>query len=148
MNELHDGNNLTRLWLRRRPVLNVFSITINGDPVDNSNLDAWGFNVHTGELWRHVGDRDIRFGRWFPRGRQNVQVGYFAGYGEIPSEINRAAIFEVKYLREQIKISGVYTSESIGDYSYNLNIQGVGYGGLPSHVAALCMDYVSDDAFA
>ena len=148
MNEFIDGNNLTRIWLSRRPIINVFSLVINGELVDNSNQDAWGFNAETGELWRHVGQHDIRFGRWFPKGRQNIQAGYFAGFGEVPSPINRAAILLVKYLREQIKVSGIYASESIGDYSYNLNTQANSYGGLPAHVAALCMDFVADDAFA
>lgn len=148
MNEFIDGNNLTRVWLSRRPVINVFQITINGELVDNPNNDAWGFNAKTGELWRHLGYHDVRFGRWFPKGRQNIQVGYFAGFGEIPSDINRAAIFYVKYLREQIKASGVYSSESIGDYSYNLNAKALGLAGLPDHVQALCLDYVADDAFA
>jgi hypothetical protein len=148
MNEFIDGNNLTRVWLSRRPVLNVFSLTINGILLQNTTGLEWGFNAKTGEFWRHTGHHDIRFGRFFPKGRQNIQVGYFAGFGEVPSEINRAAIFLVKYLREQIRVSGVYSSESIGDYSYSLNAQAVGMGGLPSHVAAMCMDFVADDAFA
>ena len=148
MNEFIDGSNSSRIWLSMRPVISVNSITINGEPVDNTNLDAWGFNPKTGELWRGVGQRDNRFSRWFASGSQNIQVGYLAGYGQIPPQINRAAILYVRYLVEQFKISGVYSSESIGDYSYSLNAALVGYGGLPAHVAALCMDYVQDDAFA
>lgn len=147
MNEFIDGNNLGRVWLSRRPVINVFALTINGEPVNNPNNDAWGFNPKTGELWRHTGYRDNRFGWKFPTGSGNIVVGYFAGYGAVPSEINRAAIFYVKYLREQMRVSGIYSEEEIGDYRYKLREQQLSQT-LPQHVAALCADYVSDDAFA
>lgn len=145
--ELYDGNNLERIWLIRRPVIAVNSITINGDPVDNSSGEEWGFNAKTGELWRHLGYRDGRFGRKFPAGRQNIAVSYFAGYQAIPYEVNRAAIFMVKYLSEQFKASGVYSAERIGDYNYTLNTTPSTMG-IPRQVADLLVDYVQDDAFA
>lgn len=142
--ELLNGNGLPRLWLRRRPVIVVAAITINGDPVVNTSGLAWSFTPRTGELLLGSGHQDKRFSRRFPHGRQNVAVEYWAGYSTIPYDVNRACIWCVKWMSEQGEVSGIYSSERIGDWNGTLNAAAFSMT-LPTHIASLLADYVQDD---
>lgn len=144
--ETISSKNRQSLWLKTRPVITVASITVNGTALDNTYNDAWTFNPDTGKLVRGDGMDDTRFTPWFPAGEQNIVVQYWAGYSPIPDEIVTAAAFYVKYLYEQGKVSGVYSSESIGDYSYSLRETALA-STVPPHILALLADYVQDDAF-
>ena len=142
--ESFDGKGLPRVWLSRRPVISVSSVTIGDDALDNTDGKAWSFNAATGELRRGDGQRDIRFApRFFP-GRQNVVVQYWGGYAAIPDKIVRATVMAARYLHNQMNVSGVYSAERIGDYNYTLNAQAFAMT-LPAHIAALCAHYVQDD---
>jgi hypothetical protein len=127
--ETHDGKNLPRLWLRRPPIDSVTSVTINGEALDNTNSDAWGFNAETGELWRGQGRDDLRYATTFPAGRQNVVVEYTGGYAAVPGDVVEATLLAIKALYDRRAASGTYSSEKIGDYSYTLNTA-AGAGGL------------------
>jgi hypothetical protein len=142
--ETLDGTNLSRVWLSQRPVITVATVTINGTALDNTYGDAWTFKPSTGELLRGDGEDDSRFVPWFPKGKQNVVVQYWAGFTTVPDPIIRATIWAVRWLHEQSKISGVFSAERIGDYSYNLNASAQSMT-LPTHIAGLCADYVQDD---
>lgn len=142
--EYLDGKGLPRLWLSRRPVITVAAITINGDAIDNTSGLAWGFNPRTGELWLSAGRDDQRFSRRFPHGKRNVAVEYWSGYSSVPEPVNRATIWAVKWLSEQVKVSGVYSAERIGDYNYTLNAAAFSLT-LPAHITSLLVDYVQDD---
>lgn len=140
----YDGKGLPRIWLEKRPVLTVTAITMNGDAVDNTSGFAWGFKPRTGELWLGSGRDDKRFGQRFPHGRQNILVAFTSGYTTVPEPVVRATIWAVKWLSEQIAVSGIYSAERIGDYNYSLNAAAFSMT-LPMHIAALLADYVQDD---
>ncbi len=143
--EVHNGRNCTTLYLRRRPVISVQSIVINGEaPLDNSDGNAWAFDGAMGKLFRGSGRDDPRFGWWFPQGFQNITVQYWAGYAAIPDPVVRATIFLVQYLYEINRVSFVFKTESIGDYSYELN-QAAMFMTLPEVCADLLAEYVQDD---
>jgi hypothetical protein len=170
--ERKDGKNLPRLWLNVRPVIIVKLVRINGwllgdvggrfqhnchdwwrgqFPDDFRRhgdfiefRDAYHWRPKTGELVRGNGQDATRFAPWFPAGVGNIHVEYWAGFDGIPEPINRAAIFYVRWLAERSAISGIYSSERIGDWSGTLAANATSMT-LPSHVADLCADYVQDD---
>jgi hypothetical protein len=118
--ELYDGNNAPRVWLRRTPVTAVTAVTVNGFAVDNTYGDGWTFRPDTGELRRGTGQVDQRFAWWFPKGLQNVEVTYTAGYSSVPADVVRAVLILVKHLADSSKVTGLFQSEKLGDYSYTL----------------------------
>lgn len=144
--EFHDGANGSTIWLYHKPITNVIAILINGNPLDNSGLDspAWTVYPDEGKIVRGPSVGVARFNWWFPQGTRNLEVQYYAGFASVPDPIVQATVFMVKYLQDQLKVSGIYASESIGDYSYNLNTA-AGAMTVPAHVADLCADYVQDD---
>jgi hypothetical protein len=142
--EFHDGRNLPRIWLRQRPVIAVSNVIINGDALDNTFGSGWHFRGDTGELIRGNGQDDTRFVPWFPAGQQNIEVVYSAGFVAVPDPVVEAACWTVKWMYDQGKISGVFRSESIGDYSYTLSDKNLDQD-LPPHIAAMLVDYVQDD---
>jgi hypothetical protein len=156
--EDYNGWNNGRIWLRHRPVIMVSQITINNNPsVPNSGTQYlneygtdWYFIPKTGELGRGDGMDDQRFNVWFPAGRQNINVTYFAGYPTTPDPVVRATCYYVRYLYERgtSKAMGIFSSESIGDYSYTLNTPMVNLLTMPAQCAELLAEYVQDDVFA
>jgi hypothetical protein len=142
-----DGQNSPTLWLKLTPIIQVTSVIVNGFALDNTYNTAWNFEPLTGKLSRGSGLDDPRFCPWFPKGQQNVQVTYFGGYQTMPARLTMAGVYMAKYLYEQTKITGIYSAESIGDYSYTLN---AAYSGLtvPPHVCDMCAGFVEDLPFA
>jgi hypothetical protein len=143
-NEYHSGSNSGRIWLNHRPVISVAAITIDGVAVDNTDGFAWTFNPGTGELVRGRGIGSDRFSGRFSSGLQNILVTYWAGYVSVPDPIVRATIYACRWISDQTRISNIYSSESIGDYSYTLNPLFFNTM-LPSHITSLCANYVQDD---
>lgn len=118
--ETHDGTMRSRLWLRNTPILNVSAVTIEDVPVDNSYADAWTVTPATGELLRGTGQSNDRFAPWFPDGSRNVVVQYTAGALEAPRPVRRACILTVKHWLDLTRFTGLYRSEEIGKYRYEL----------------------------
>lgn len=144
--ETLDGRGLSTLWLALRPVITVMSVTVDGQALDNTNGDAWTFDGPKGLLVRGSGLRDRRYAYRFPRGTGNVVVQYWGGYSPIPDQVVVAAAWMVKYLYDQGKVSGIYSEESIADWSGTLNPTLLA-GTVPSHIMAMLADYIQDDAF-
>jgi hypothetical protein len=145
--EAHDGKNSPRLWLRRVPVITVSAVTVNGEAIDNSQGDGWTFKPRTGELVRGDGIDATRFAQWFPSGCQNVVVQYWGGYAAVPGPVLEATCWAAKWMSDRGKISGIFQSESIGDYSYSLaDPKGMPLA-LPDEICALLAEYVLDEAF-
>jgi hypothetical protein len=155
LTELYDGHNTATLWLRTTPVITVVSVTIffnNFDPtqgyqIDNSTGEGWTLYPNTGKLVRGPALGTERFNIWWPKGTQNIQIAYWAGLAAVPDPVIRATVFMVRYLHEQIKVSGIYAGESIGDYSYSLAAASARLG-LPDHVVDLLQGYCHEDAIA
>jgi len=118
--EAYDGSNQPRLWLRQTPVLSITSVTVNGEPIDNTNGDGWTVNPSTGELRRGNGQTDGRFAPWFPKGTQNIVVNYTAGSLNLPPSVRRAIILWIKMVADSMKVTGQFQSEKLGDYSYTI----------------------------
>jgi len=151
MSETLDGQGLPRLWLSMRPIITVSAVSINGDPLDNTAGDGWLVKPGTGMLLRGpflgsygVGRNDLRFGTRWPSGTQNIVVQYWGGYTEVPPPVVRATIFLVQYTYRRGLITGIYKSESIGDYSYEMGLP-LTMGTMPDYIAAILAPYVQDD---
>lgn len=143
-----DGRGQAALWLSLRPVKSIMAVTIDGDALDNSDLDAWTFDAATGRLVRGDGRQDSRFAARWPSGSANVVVQYWGGYSadKLPDELVLATAHLVRFLAEQGSAPGVFKSESLGDWSGTL-ADNLG-DAMPPHVAARLVGFVQDDAFA
>jgi hypothetical protein len=151
LTETLDGNGLARLWLSMRPIITVAAITVDGIALDNTGGFGWLAKPGTGMLLRGgllaasgVGRSDVRFDPRWPHGTQNVVVQYWGGYIVVPPPVVRATIWLVQYMYRRGLVTGVYKSESIGDYSYEIGLPLVP-GTLPDYIAALLANYVQDD---
>lgn len=148
-NELKDGTNTSILWLDMRPVISITTVTVNGEVVDNGDGLAWVVDTKQGKLVRGSslvlvsGFGDPRFQRWWPKGTQNILVQYQAGFTDTDA-IKMGVAFYCQFLRNRLSASGVFSSESLGDYSYTLNATATKWG-IPSNVLDLILDYVQDD---
>jgi hypothetical protein len=140
--EHHDGRNLPRIWLRRRPVASVTSLTIDGTLIDNTGGDAYDFDPDTGEFWRGPNQGGSRFNSPFPTGKRGVVVVYVGGYDPIPADVKQATIIVAKHLADASRTPGTYKSESIGDYSYTLG--DLTANGLPGAAEALLAKYIEN----
>jgi hypothetical protein len=142
--EALDGTGKARLWLSRRPVSSVGTVTVNGGTVDNTSGDAWTLNGSRGELVRGAGYVDPRHAMSWPRGYGNVSVTYVGGYATIPGPVKQATVAMVKHMAEAATKTGLLSSESIGDYSYVLNTA-FNKGDIPPAVGMMLAAYVQDD---
>lgn len=140
--EFHNGDGWGRVWLSRLPVASITAIELSGSALD---VASFGFNPETGELIWATGSTDYRHATPFPRGRRNVKVTYAGGYASIPGPVVEAVVQTVKQLADAAKVSGVYSSERIGDYQYTL-AAGTIYS-LPSLAVQLLAPYVLDITF-
>lgn len=141
--EVRSGTNSSRLWLKNKPVSAILSVTINGTAHTNADGMDWQFVPATGELVRGVGHCDPRFGPWFPAGTNNIEIVYLYGYADVPGPVKRACLLTVRQLATLATQSGVYDSESIGDYSYTRGAGGL--ESIPATALMLLRNYVSDD---
>jgi hypothetical protein len=141
--EYLDGNGTSRIWLERRPVSTITSVTVNDTALDNSSNDAWKLNPNTGTLTRGTGQHDSQLAIHWPRGTRNVVVVYTGGYAAIPSDVKLAAVTLVKHIHDATTKTGILSSENIGAYSYVLNTA-FSKGGFPPAVAMLLSSYVAD----
>jgi hypothetical protein len=146
--EFHDGRNTSNIFVFYRPIITVTAILINGEELDNSLGDAWTIYHKEGKIVRGPSVGVARFQWWWPMGTKNIEVQYDGGYETVPDKIREATVFMVQYLQNQTKVTGIYTSESLGDYSYTLNPSLGSALTVPAHIADLCANYVQDDCFA
>jgi hypothetical protein len=144
--EYFGGPNRQSLWLKTRPVISVQMVTVNGTCLDNTYGDAWSFNPRTGRLIRGNGQDDSHLAPWFPAGMRNIVVQYFGGYDTFPDTLVMATAWMVRWMYERGSVTGVYKSESIGDWSGTVNDGGTS-NTVPSHIMDLLVDYIQDDAF-
>jgi uncharacterized phiE125 gp8 family phage protein len=101
-----DGNGRTDLWLSRRPIVSVTSVTADGVLVDPSLyvLDA------------RMGRLRMKSGAW-SCGMANIVVVYSAGYGAqdaatLPADVKRACLDLAKAIFDEL-VSGALTLSSV-----------------------------------
>ncbi len=112
--EFHDGGNSSEIWLRRRPVTVVTSVTANGYEITD-----FGFNAKTGRLWRGNGYSHRRNAPDFPFGQENVVVVYSAGYTSAPDDMKAAIIDGMRgVINEQARDMTLKKESFAGDYSW------------------------------
>ena len=116
--EYHNGKGLPRLWLRKLPVVSISSLTVNGSALASTD---YTYDGDTGELVRGDGQADQRFQCRFPHGTKNIAIVYTGGYSPIPEAVKAATIMTVQHIVDGLKATGLFSSESIGDYSYTFN---------------------------
>ena len=78
----------TLIILRKKPVISITSLTIDGTAADSSNYSV---NTDTGELYYQTG---------YTFGWQNIEVVYTAGYSLVPFEFRQIFIDLVQLLFE------------------------------------------------
>jgi hypothetical protein len=112
--EFHDGGNSSEIWLRRRPVTVVTSVTANGYEITD-----FSFNAKTGRLWRGNGYSHRRNAPDFPFGQENVAVVYSAGYTSAPDDMKAAIIDGMRgIINEQARDMTLKKESFAGDYSW------------------------------
>ena len=128
-------------------MISIETIFLNEYYLDNSLGDAWTFEGKSGKVVRGRGNDDTRFVPYWPAGEANIVLQYWAGYQTFPDDLVCATAFYVRYLREQGRVPGIYSSESIGGWSGTLNPAALA-ATCPPQVLALLSNYIQDDAFA
>ena len=133
--EYISGNGTSRIWLDRRPVVEITSVTVNDVSLDNTANAAWVLDPLTGTLTRGTGQHDSQLAMHWPRGTRNIVVVYTGGFSPVPSDVKLAAVTLVKHLNDAATKTGILSSENIGAYSYVLNTA-FQKGGLPPAATA------------
>lgn len=112
--ETHDGGNSSELWLRRRPVAAVASVSANGYEITD-----YSFNAKTGRLWRGNGYSHRTTAPHFPYGQENITVVYSAGYTSAPDDLKAAIIDGVRgIIAEQARDLMLKRESFAGDYTW------------------------------
>ena len=109
-----DNRDQERLRLRRFPVRSIVALTCNGS--------AWSVSGANEEVYIDRADagwiRTKQTYKWFPRGKQTVEITYTAGYDSVPGGISSAATALVVHGYNTGGTLGL-KSERIGSYSYD-----------------------------
>lgn len=109
--ETLDGTNAIEdsavLLLENKPVIDVTSVTEDGDLLDPSDYRAFDHGVE------RVGS-----GRGWSDGRRNITVDYTYGYESVPGPVEQALVRLVRLRFDQIATDGL-ESESGPDTSYD-----------------------------
>ena len=139
--ELIDGERTETLILTQKPIISVVSLVINGEAISSDNYYIYN---ESGMLKQaDVGIYDVgythhsRKGLLFPRGQQNIEVEYIAGYGEPPMDLQKAVWSLVNAVLEGKEYEGL-ESYSIGDESMKWR-----EAGLPAEVQQTIARYKS-----
>ena len=139
--ELIDGERTETLILTQKPIISVTSLVINGATIDSGNYYIYN---ESGMLKRQdVGIYDVgythsfRKGLLFPRGQQNIEVKYVAGYSDVPVDLQKAVWSMVNTQLDSKNYEGL-ESYSIGDESMKWRV-----GGLPAEAQQTIMRYKS-----
>ena len=139
--ELIDGERTETLILTQKPIISVTSLVINGETIGSDNYYIYN---ESGMLKRQdVGIYDVgythsfRRGLLFPRGQQNIEVQYVAGYDDVPYDLQKAVWSMVNTQLESKNYEGL-ESYSIGDESIKWRASG-----LPAEVQQTIMRYKS-----
>ena len=145
--ETFDGSGQAALWLSLRPVHQIMTVTVDNIPIDNTSGFAWTLTPGRGRLVRGRGHVDSRFSPRWLTGTSNIAVQYWGGYppdellpdGRL-SPLVTATAFYIKYMVDQGKVSGIYSEESIADWSGKLN-PALLAGDVPPQVAGMLVGF-------
>lgn len=109
-----------------------------------STLEAWGSDCLGSELgWRLDPDTGELYGR-FPRGMQNIEVRYQAGFSTVPGPVQAACVDLVLSMYYAGTRDNALTSVHVGPDGYTLGGAGAAQG-LPAHVLTQLAPYVAHD---
>lgn len=103
--ESYDGTGTDAILLRRLPVTNAGSVTVNGTAEADFEFTSNGL------LLRGTAGSNPR-PAW-PAGRQNISVTYEHGYSDIPRDVRRVAL----EIAARTVVQGVAQFETLGDVS-------------------------------
>lgn len=121
--ERYSGTGQKELFLRNFPITAVSSVTIDGETVNaasdyNDYSKYWIEPIIDGHKLYGVLYREDKW----DRGDQNVVVSYTGGYTAIPGRLRRAAMLACKSLYNLYRNTEGKKSESIGKYSYSIDM--------------------------
>ena len=138
--ELIDGERTETLILTQKPIISIESLVINGETIS----DNYYIYNESGMLKQaDVGIYDVgythhsRKGLLFPRGQQNIEVEYVAGYKDVPQDLQKAVWSMINTQLEGKEYEGL-ESYSIGDESMKWR-----EAGLPAEVQQTIARYKS-----
>lgn len=135
--ERHPAAGQHRVWLRNPPIIAVASVSYGGVA-----RTGWALaDPETGEL--HLPRDCFQWaldGPGTPGGAHGrVEVTYTGGFEAIPAPVKQATIIVAKHMADSEKATGLFSSESIGDYRYQL--AAVGLDDLPPFARKLLRRY-------
>jgi hypothetical protein len=93
----------------------------------NSAVSRCGILLRERTVWSQI-PRVYVPGKLQPESFQSygsIKVVYVAGFDPIPQDLQQAVAFLVAYLRRNLKLGGILTSEKLGSYSYALAAPGL-----------------------
>ena len=138
--ELIDGERTETLILTQKPIISVESLVINGETIS----DNYYIYNESGMLKRaDIGLYDTGYthtqqrGTVFPRGQQNIEVEYVAGYEDVPQDLQKAVWSLVNAVLEGKEYEGL-ERYSIGDETMKWR-----EAGLPAEVQQTIARYKS-----
>ncbi len=119
-NETRNGNGNFQMFTRMRPVINVAAVTVSGIAIPLAGVwPSWGYFVADDQksIWIRQQSNPLGFNSYYPsaqripaspgfsRGVGNVQLSYWAGFNNVPSDLERAACraVAVYYGRKQTR---------------------------------------------
>lgn len=147
--EKHSGRRTRQIRLRRRPVLTITSVEVDGSVFDSTlyelsedggggwleTVDWTDTDGYNPRIWR--GDSSEKF--VWPEGTNNIEVTYTYGYSAIPDKVKKACAMLAKQIYDTEIRNGV-SAESNGPVSKSYT-SFAGFS-IPNLVASLLAPYV------
>lgn len=109
-----DDESTTSIWLSRWPVVEVTSITDDGETIDVADVKLWG---EMGNISFRA--RPTRSRRYWTQGVGTVAVSYTAGWSTVPDALKTAGLVIALHSFNTAPKAGL-RAERIGAYSYEL----------------------------
>jgi hypothetical protein len=102
--QLLDGNGTNELQLQAKPILNLISVTINGNLIPLS------------EFYSSMNNEFLYYNKIYPIGKRNIEMEYDAGFGITPDDdmVNSAYIPSIIKMTV-LRIAALLQTESDGN---------------------------------
>lgn len=114
----YSGDSTVNLLLRQYPINSIATIVIDETttfPDGTNTLADLGFYID-----EEIAGNIIYTNGWACGDPHNIQITYNAGYGDVPVDLQLAAM-QLGSLQWNLKGKEGYKSEKIGEYSYTLS---------------------------
>lgn len=120
--EVYDGKDLTVLTLRQAPIVELLGLKFSGVAVSVSEVKVYRDYLQFPEAYDDSSPRVLGGRLLFPRGLQNIEVTYKAGYATVPGDLAGAAAEHAIHLFNTVSTAGIVSEsnqESRASRSYD-----------------------------